>query len=118
MAPRLCGGINHLSEATGLSRSSLYQRFGDKDGLFREALAAYTRRVLSRMNVVEADTARGRLEGMLRAYLHATPDRKRPAGCLISRSSSRSSPAYFSPSYCLIAAVLARCTAKPAAISP
>ncbi|WP_375792180.1 TetR family transcriptional regulator C-terminal domain-containing protein [Paraburkholderia youngii] len=38
------------------------------------------------MNVVEADTARGRLEGMLRAYLHATPDRKRPAGCLISRS--------------------------------
>ena len=78
--------INHLTEATGLSRSSLYQRFGDKDGLFREALAAYTKRVLSRMNGVEADTARGRLEGILRAYLPATPDRKRPAGCLISRS--------------------------------
>ncbi|MCX5539996.1 TetR/AcrR family transcriptional regulator [Paraburkholderia sp. CNPSo 3076] len=79
--------INHLTEATGLSRSSLYQRFGDKDGLFREALAAYTKRVLNRMNGVEADTARGRLEGILRAYLlRATPDRKRPAGCLISRS--------------------------------
>ena len=79
--------INDLTEATGLSRSSLYQRFGDKDGLFREALAAYTKRVLSRMNGVEADTARGRLEGILRAYLlRATPDRKRPAGCLISRS--------------------------------
>ncbi|NIF39484.1 TetR/AcrR family transcriptional regulator [Burkholderia sp. Tr-862] len=79
--------INHLTEATGLSRSSLYQRFGDKDGLFREALAAYTKRVLSRMNGVEADTARGRLEGILRAYLlRATPNRQRPAGCLISRS--------------------------------
>ena len=32
--------ISDLTEATGLSRSSIYQRFGDKDGLFREALAA------------------------------------------------------------------------------
>ena len=35
--------ISDLTEATGLSRSSLYQRFRDKDGLFQEALAAYTR---------------------------------------------------------------------------
>jgi AcrR family transcriptional regulator len=42
--------ISDLTEATGLSRSSLYQRFHDKDGLFREALAAYTQRVLRRMN--------------------------------------------------------------------
>jgi TetR/AcrR family transcriptional regulator, copper-responsive repressor len=78
--------INDLTEATGLSRSSLYQRFGDKDGLFREALAAYTERVLKRMNGVEADTARGRLRAMLRAYLPKPPDLQRPAGCLISRS--------------------------------
>jgi AcrR family transcriptional regulator len=78
--------INDLTEATGLSRSSLYQRFGDKDGLFREALAAYTQRVLKRMNGVEADTARGRLRAMLRAYLPKPSDLQRPAGCLISRS--------------------------------
>jgi AcrR family transcriptional regulator len=78
--------INDLTEATGLSRSSLYQRFGDKDGLFREALAAYTERVLKRMNGVEADTARGRLRAMLRAYLPKPTDLQRPAGCLISRS--------------------------------
>jgi AcrR family transcriptional regulator len=78
--------INDLTEATGLSRSSLYQRFGDKDGLFREALAAYTERVLKRMNGVQADTARGRLLGILRAYLPTRPDPERPAGCLISRS--------------------------------
>src|SRR5580704_6811258 len=76
--------ISDLTEATGLSRSSLYQRFQDKDGLFREALAAYTQRVLRRMNSAKADTARGRLEALLRAFL---PDAsRRPAGCLIARS--------------------------------
>jgi len=76
--------ISDLTEATGLSRSSLYQRFRDKDGLFQEALAAYTERVVRRMNAAKADTARGRLEALLRAYL---PDgSSRPAGCLIARS--------------------------------
>jgi AcrR family transcriptional regulator len=76
--------ISDLTEATGLSRSSLYQRFQDKDGLFREALAAYTQRVLRRMNSAKADTARGRLEALLRAFL---PDgSSRTAGCLIARS--------------------------------
>jgi TetR/AcrR family transcriptional regulator, copper-responsive repressor len=78
--------ISDLTEATGLSRSSLYQRFHDKDGLFQEALAAYTQRVLRRMNSAKADTARGRLEASLRAFL---PDgSSRTAGCLIARSCS------------------------------
>jgi TetR/AcrR family transcriptional regulator, copper-responsive repressor len=75
--------ISDLTEATGLSRSSLYQRFHDKDGIFQEALQAYTQRVLRRMNSAKADTARGRLQALLRAFL---PDRSRPAGCLIGRS--------------------------------
>jgi AcrR family transcriptional regulator len=76
--------ISDLTEATGLSRSSLYQRFQNKDGLFQEALAAYTQRVLRRMNSAKADTARGRLKALLRAFL---PDGSlRPAGCLIVRS--------------------------------
>ena len=79
--------ISDLTEATGLSRSSLYQRFHDKDGLFQEALTAYTQRVLRRMNSAKADTARGRLKALLRAFL---PDGSspRPAGCLIARSCS------------------------------
>jgi TetR/AcrR family transcriptional regulator, copper-responsive repressor len=77
--------INDLTEATGLSRSSLYQRFGDKDGLFQEALAAYTERVLKRMRGVEADTARERLHAMLRGFVRKQHDSRRPAGCLISR---------------------------------
>ena len=76
--------ISDLTEATGLSRSSLYQRFQDKDGLFREALAAYTQRVLRRMNAAKAETPRGRLEALLRAFL--SDGSARPAGCLIARS--------------------------------
>jgi AcrR family transcriptional regulator len=75
--------VSDLTAATGLSRSSLYQRFHDKDGLFQEDLEAYTQRVLRRMNSVKADTARGRLKALLRGFL---PDRSRPAGCLIGRS--------------------------------
>jgi TetR/AcrR family transcriptional regulator, copper-responsive repressor len=75
--------ISDLTEAMGLSRSSLYQRFHDKDGIFQEALQAYTQRVLRRMNSAKADTARGRLQALLRAFL---PDRSRPPGCLIGRS--------------------------------
>jgi TetR/AcrR family transcriptional regulator, copper-responsive repressor len=76
--------ISDLTAATGLSRSSLYQRFGDKDGLFQEALAAYTERVVRRMNAAKADSARGRLEALLRAYLPGGSPR--PPGCLIARS--------------------------------
>jgi AcrR family transcriptional regulator len=79
--------ISDLTEATGLSRSSLYQRFHDKDGLFQEALAAYTQRVLRRMNSAKADTARGRLKALLRAFLPGGSS-LRPAGCLIARSCS------------------------------
>jgi TetR/AcrR family transcriptional regulator, copper-responsive repressor len=76
--------ISDLTEAAGLSRSSLYQRFNDKDGLFREALAAYTERLLRRMNSVKADTARLRMKALLRSFLPGKASR--PAGCLIARS--------------------------------
>jgi len=78
--------ISDLTEATGLSRSSLYQRFHDKDGLFLEALQAYAARVLKRMNADEADTARGRLEAVLRGFLPSAAAPQRPAGCLVARS--------------------------------
>lgn len=78
--------ISDLIEATGLSRSSIYQRFGDKDGMFIEALGAYTERVLRRMSVRRADSARGQVEALLRDFLLAESASERPAGCLIARS--------------------------------
>jgi AcrR family transcriptional regulator len=79
--------INDLTEATGLSRSSLYQRFGDKDGLFRDALEVYTERVIKRMNSIRADSARESVEAILRNFLPQPTASPRPAGCLLSRSS-------------------------------
>jgi AcrR family transcriptional regulator len=78
--------ISDLMEATGLSRSSIYQRFGDKDGMFLEALRGYTERVLRRMKVTRADSARGQLEALLRNFLPGESVSDRPAGCLIARS--------------------------------
>ena len=78
--------INELTAATGLSRSSLYQRFQDKDGLFLEALASYTERVLQRMDGVQAVTARARLEALLREFVPGDGKSRRPAGCLLARS--------------------------------
>jgi AcrR family transcriptional regulator len=78
--------ISDLTEATGLSRSSLYQRFGDKDGLFQEALAAYLERLLRRMEAVQDGTARARLDALLRSFLPTASTADKPAGCLIARS--------------------------------
>ena len=78
--------ISDLTEATGLSRSSLYQRFGDKDGLFQAALATYVERVLARMRTAPGDSARARLEALLRGFLPRAETAGRPAGCLIARS--------------------------------
>ena len=76
--------VSDLTEATGLSRSSLYQRFQDKDGLFQEALAAYSARLLARMRSFEGQTARERLRTLLLAFL--PQGASRPAGCLVARS--------------------------------
>jgi AcrR family transcriptional regulator len=78
--------ISDLTEATGLSRSSLYQRFGDKDGLFQAALATYVERVLKRMQATPGDNARGRMDALLRGFLPRAETGGRPAGCLIARS--------------------------------
>ncbi|MEQ4511878.1 TetR/AcrR family transcriptional regulator [Dickeya zeae] len=76
--------INVLTEATGLSRSSLYQRFQDKDGLFQIVLATYIERLMRRMHSVEGSTARANIESLLRGLLPT--ESPRPLGCLLSRS--------------------------------
>ncbi|KQQ56815.1 TetR family transcriptional regulator [Pseudomonas sp. Leaf127] len=80
--------ISDLTEATGLSRSSLYQRFHDKDGLFNESLQLYTGRVLARMKSTRAPGSKASIEALLREFLPRESDVKRPAGCLIARSNA------------------------------
>lgn len=80
--------VSDLTEATGLSRSSLYQRFGDKGGLFNESLQLYTDRVTTRMKSTRAQTSKASVEALLREFLPRESDVKRPPGCLISRSNA------------------------------
>ncbi|WP_407316595.1 TetR/AcrR family transcriptional regulator [Pseudomonas sp. nanlin1] len=80
--------VSDLTEATGLSRSSLYQRFGDKDGLFNECLQLYTDRVTTRMKSTRAQTSRASVEALLREFLPMESGLERPQGCLISRSNA------------------------------
>ncbi len=54
--------------------------------MFIEALGAYTERVLRRMSVRRAESARGQVEALLRDFLPAESASERPTGCLIARS--------------------------------
>ena len=78
--------IDQLTTAMGLSRSSMYKRFRDKDGLFQEVLSAYAQRVLKRMNAVQASTKRQQLEALFHEFLPREGKTARPPGCMLVRS--------------------------------
>lgn len=78
--------IDQLTTAMGLSRSSLYKRFTDKEGLFQEVLSAYAARVLSRMAAVEGRTRRQQMEALLMDFLPKPATFPRPPGCMLVRS--------------------------------
>jgi len=75
--------LTALTEAMGISRPSLYAAFGDKAGLFREAVALYgsgpgryVRRALGQ------PTAREVAEALLRGAAALATDPAGPGGCL------------------------------------
>lgn len=75
--------LTALTDAMGISRPSLYAAFGDKAGLFREAVARYgsgparyVRRALGQ------STAREVAETLLRGSAALATDPANPAGCL------------------------------------
>jgi AcrR family transcriptional regulator len=78
--------IDELATAMGLSRSSMYKRFRDKDGLFQEVLSTYAERVLRRMRAVRGDTKRQQLEALLHEFLPRAGKTGRPTGCMLARS--------------------------------
>ena len=80
--------ISDLMVATGLSRSSLYQRFGDKSGLFKESLERYVDRVLTRMRATQTESSRASIVALLREFLPKGADLSLPLGCLLSRSNA------------------------------
>ena len=74
-----------LTAAMGINRPSLYAAFGDKEALFREAVALYERSEggVSGRALTDVPTARGAIEAMLRGNVDAYADPRTPSGCMI-----------------------------------
>ena len=72
-----------LTEAMGINRSSMYATFGDKEALFRLALARYAEGpAVYVREALEQPTARAVVEALLRGALELLTDPSHPRGCL------------------------------------
>jgi len=83
--------MEELLSATGLSRSSLYESFGDKRSLFLRTVAAYTARSgdLRRAAFNDPDGLRVGLARYLRSRVEALANSgDRPAGCYVTMISA------------------------------
>lgn len=75
--------ISELTEAMGITRPSLYACFGNKEGLFRQALDLYEREKLCYVQTaLTAPTARGVAERLLGGALAVQSSESEPQGCL------------------------------------
>jgi AcrR family transcriptional regulator len=75
--------LSDLTEAMGITRPSLYAAFGNKEALFRKALDLYEREKLAYVGqALEAPTARGVAERLLRGALEMQCSDCEPKGCL------------------------------------
>jgi AcrR family transcriptional regulator len=81
--------VDHLTAATGLSRSSLYGAFGDKHGLFLRSLSQYCdehAEAIERELAGDDRGARGRIEQHLRSNAAASAASRR--GCLLAKATA------------------------------
>jgi AcrR family transcriptional regulator len=75
--------MTDLTEAMGITRPSLYAAFGNKEALFKKALDLYERDKLAYMGAaLDAPTARGVAERLLRGALEMQTSGSDPKGCL------------------------------------
>ncbi|WP_230986527.1 TetR/AcrR family transcriptional regulator [Cohnella fermenti] len=77
--------IPDLLQAMGLSRSSLYETFGDKESLYLEAIELYKKRSLSKRRLLENPTsAKEGIRQYFDRHISAALDEASPHGCLIT----------------------------------
>ena len=75
--------MSDLTDAMGITKPSLYACFGNKEALFRKALDLYERDKLCYVrSALEAPTARGVAERILRGAVSAQCGDSDPQGCL------------------------------------
>jgi AcrR family transcriptional regulator len=72
-----------LTEAMGINRSSMYATFGDKQALFRLAIARYADGPAAYVReALEQPTVRAVVKALLRGALELLTDPSHPRGCL------------------------------------
>ena len=72
-----------LTEAMGITKPSLYSCFGNKEALYRKALELYEKEKLSYVGAaIEAPTARGVAERLLKGAIATHCCETDPQGCL------------------------------------
>jgi AcrR family transcriptional regulator len=72
-----------LTEAMGINRSSMYATFGDKQALFRLAIARYAEGPAAYVReALERPTVRAVVKALLRGALELLTDPSHPRGCL------------------------------------
>jgi AcrR family transcriptional regulator len=75
--------LSDLTEAMGINRSSMYTTFGDKEALFRLAIARYAEGPAAYVRkALREPTARAVVEALLRGALELLTDSSHPRGCL------------------------------------
>ncbi|MFE2597361.1 TetR/AcrR family transcriptional regulator [Streptomyces sp. NPDC059396] len=75
--------LTDLTKAMGITRTSMYAAYGNKEELFRKALDRYTQGPASYVaKALEEPTARAVAEALLHGAVRATTRPDRPAGCL------------------------------------
>ena len=73
-----------LTKAMGINRPSLYAAFGNKEALFRKALARYDRGPAAyTYKALKKPTARGVVEAMLKGIVTLLTKPEHPGGCLM-----------------------------------
>jgi AcrR family transcriptional regulator len=72
-----------LTEAMGINRSSMYATFGDKEALFRLAIARYAEGPAAYVReALQQPVVRAVVEALLRGALELLTDPSHPRGCL------------------------------------
>jgi AcrR family transcriptional regulator len=83
-----------LADTMGINMPSLYSTFGNKEALFRQALARYIERPASYLsNALKEPTARQAIKKMFDGAIEMVMDPCHPDGCLLVQGALASGPA-------------------------
>ena len=80
--------LPELLRAMGLSKSSLYETFGDKNKLFEEAIDLYAKEIASSKfeKLLSASSVKGGLQAYFAEHIRCCTNRKYPGGCFMANT--------------------------------